>query len=82
MTNFDAELLCQRHDKFMLDVDMKNAELRFVTQICPQVIMVIMVINILQIKIQINQIKNHDSHDFPLKIRKILRKKFQSMLQY
>lgn len=29
LNNFDAELRCLRHDKFMLDIDMKNADLRY-----------------------------------------------------
>ena len=28
--NFDAELRCLRHDKFKLDVELKNADLRYV----------------------------------------------------
>jgi hypothetical protein len=28
LNNFDAELRCLRHDKFQLDIDMKNADLR------------------------------------------------------
>ncbi|KAI0234101.1 Cilia- and flagella-associated protein 44, partial [Lamellibrachia satsuma] len=31
ITNFDAELRCLRHDKFKMDVDMKNADLKEVT---------------------------------------------------
>ena len=30
ITNFDAELRCLRHDKFKMDVDMKNADLKYV----------------------------------------------------
>jgi len=28
LNNFDAELRCLRHDKFQLDIEMKNADLR------------------------------------------------------
>lgn len=28
LKNFDAELRCLRHEKFQLDIDMKNADLR------------------------------------------------------
>jgi len=29
LKNFDAELHCLRHEKFQLDIDMKNADLRY-----------------------------------------------------
>lgn len=29
LKNFDYELLCLRHEKFLMDIDMKMADLRF-----------------------------------------------------
>ena len=28
LKNFDAELRCLRHEKFLMDIDLKNADLR------------------------------------------------------
>lgn len=29
LKNFDAELRCLRHEKFKMDIDLKNADLRY-----------------------------------------------------
>jgi len=29
--NFDSELMCLRHEKFKLDIELKEADFRFVT---------------------------------------------------